>query len=484
MGIADENLVFMLSLPNIILPPLTHFGLAFGKASIRALELDIHGNVVKKAEVGLAGEMFVDGMIHDPYQLVMAIKQLVKDGKFSSKYATVCFPESLTFIRGYTLPAIPYEEVYEAISWHAKNVFPYPVKDIYFDWKLIGKKDNEYNLSIVAIQKKILDSLIGALISAGIFPLRLSPDASATARLLRLGEAEHAILIELNRTGAYVTLVEGEKSVFTTVVPYQTDEGVENYARQIVATQRDVLRFYGQKGVSVNPETEVVFTGEMATTEWTNYLTQLGKFRSRVLQTQIDNPAFHKAYAAAILEPVAPSDAQTINLLPLSLQNKFETERLHRYLEALLVRLGVIIGITCLVSLGLLGFVNIEKQYLERRAKELNALVAAQEGSTQQLLRLNAHAKSVLQLAPLRKTPRDKLIALIDLIPNDIQVTQWEYDDQKLRFTLVGVAKTRELLVELKSKIETAPEFGLVNVPLESFTSAINVNFTMTFVTK
>lgn len=474
----------MLSLPHILLPPLTHIGLAFSKADIRAVELDSHGNVIKKAEIELPGGLFADGTIHDPYKLVMAIKQLLKEGKFNSKYATVCFPESLTFIRGYTLPVIPYEEVTEAISWHAKNVFPYPLKEIYFDWKLINNKGNELNISIVAIQKKVIDALIGTMISADIFPLRLSPDASATAKLLQLQANEYAVLIELNRTGAYVTLVEGEKSVFTTVVSYLVDEGVENYAKQIVATHADVLKFYEKKGVGVNTETEVVFTGEMATPDWISYLTTLGKFRSRLLKTQIDNPAFHKAYAAAILEPVAPIDEQTINLLPLALQNKFETERLERYMEALLIRLGVIIGVLSIVSLGLFVFVSMEKQYLEKRAKDLNVLVTKQEGSTQQLLRLNAQAKAVLQLAPLRKTPRDKLAAIIRIIGNDIQITQWEYDDQKLRFTLVGVAKTRDLLVDLKEKIEESPEFGLVNVPLESFTSATNVNFTMTFVSK
>lgn len=474
----------MLSLPDLFLPVRNHFGLSIGRSSLRAVEVDRARRVRKVAEVVIPPEVFSDGIILKTAEFSAAVKKLISVGKFSTPYVNVCFSETHAFSREYSLPLVTPAELHEAVSWHVKDLFPFPEDEIYFDWKLLEKSTKDYKVSIVAVQKKVLDPLAQALISVGLKPLSFEPGASAIARLLQLAPDQFALVTEINQHSAYVTLVQGEKSLFTTVVNFTPEDTSETYMKSIVQTITEVVKYYADKGTLNIEKVFIVLTGEVASEAWANSLKSYVQFKVQILTTAVNNPAYNKAYAAALAKIAPPYDPDSINLIPIALQKYYDTERNFSYYKTLLIRCLVISLILLAGSLTSFVAVSIRRQQLETRDKLLTSQSKLQKGSTQNLLLLNAQAKNIVSLVPLRTTPKDKLLILQSIIPAEISVTQWEYDDGKLIYTLTGIAQKREDLLLFKSKLEQTEEFTKVTLPLGSLEQPINVQFTMAFIVK
>ena len=125
----------MFNLPNLFLPKKVHFGLSIGRVSIRGVEVNRQGKAVAFAEMRLPEGTFDAGVLVKKDVFVQALKQLLVKGKFSTAYVSVCFSEIFAYTREYQLPQINQEDIYEAISWHIQELFPYPAREIYYDWR-------------------------------------------------------------------------------------------------------------------------------------------------------------------------------------------------------------------------------------------------------------------------------------------------------------------------------------------------------------
>ncbi len=473
----------MISLPDLILPKVDHFGLSIDRTTIRATELDSVGKIRALAEVRFPEELFISGILVKTDIFVTALKNLYTAGKFTTPFVTVCFPEAYAFTRETSMPVVPFEEVHEAIGWQTTNLFPFPKEDIYFDWKILRSDEKEYQLAVVAVQKIILDPLVDALLRAGLKPLRFEPDASAIARLVHLPDDKYALVTDINPRGAYVTLVEGEKSIFTTAISISPTDTHDVYLANIAQSIKEIGSYYKQKNI-ISDGISVILTGEYATQEQVKQMAGSLPYATKVLNTQIQNPSFNKAYAAATASFAPPVDERSINLIPENLQKQYDQERESLLYKRLLIRFMIIIGLFSIVAITSFLAIKLEEQQLASDIKILQNIVK-QEGSNQQnLLLLNAQAKTIVGLAPLRVTPKQKLITIATLLNDTIKITQWEYDDTKLQFNFIGTAKTRQELLSLKNKLEESKEFIKVTLPLASLESSENVKFSMTFVTK
>jgi Tfp pilus assembly PilM family ATPase len=470
--------------PILFTPKQRHFGLSIGRTSFRGVEVDSRGVVKGSAEVILPESIFSKGALVNQQAFVASLKQLVAQGKFTTPYVTVCFSEAHAYSREHTLPIIPVSEVHEAVAWKIKDLFPFAEEDIYFDWKLLEKTETQYRIAIVAVQKQVLDEQLDALISVGLKPLSFEPGAAAVSRLLVFKPGQHALVTEVNRRGAYVTLVEGEKTLFTTVINYTSEDTPQSYLKNIAQTTLDVVAYYKNKGVLQSEAPVVILTGELASEQWARSAQSLVPFAIKMLNTPIHNPAFNKAYAVAVSEVKPPNDIHTINLLPPNIQMFYDQERDQIFYSALLTRVTIFLFFLLVGAVGAFALITLERQRLDARVKTLTASVNSQKPDTQNLLLLNAQAKMIVALAPLRQTVKDKLLVMQNLLPATIAITQWEYDDQKLQFMITGDAQDRADLVAFKNKLEESEEFTRVSLPLGSLESPKNVHFALTFVLK
>jgi Tfp pilus assembly PilM family ATPase len=474
----------MISLPDILLPKKKYFGLSIERTSIHAVELDPKGNAVRSSSVTVPPDTFVDGQLKQKDIFKIAVKALLDNGKFSTPYVAVCFPEVFAFTRGCSLPIIPIGEVQEAIAWRTKDLFPFPSEDIYFDWKLLKKTEKDYQTIVVAVQRNLLDQLVAALVELGLKPLRFEPDASALVRLIKINPENSALLVEINPKGAYVTLVEGEKAVFTTVINYSAEDTPATYLANIDQTLIDIAAFYKNKGSLPENKTQVIVAGEMASDDWVKHLTELLKYPTGILKTPVKDQIYHKSYAAAIQKIAPPSDDQSINLLPTVTQAFYDSERNLQFYKTLLVRFGIFLLCLNIFSIGAYLTVSVKRQMADNQVNQIRTLSQAQQGDTQALLLLNAQAKNIVSLAPLKNTPKKSIEKLSATVNENISITQWEYDDSKLAYKITGMALTRAALLDFKTGLDKSDVFTNVALPLESLATPVNVPFVITFMLK
>jgi Tfp pilus assembly PilM family ATPase len=473
--------VFMMSLPDVLLPKIRHFGLSVERHSLHAVEVDGKGKPVKSGEVQLEDDTFVDGKLVKRDQFISSIQSLLAQGKFSTSYVAITFPEVFAYTRGYTVSSLETDEIQEAISWHTKDLFPFPPDDLYYDWKELSKNNHETQAIVIAVQKATLDSLLDALAEAGLTPLRFEPDASALARLLANHSHKHTLLIDVNPKGAYVTLVEGEKALFTTVVNYSSEDTPDMYLANIDQTLKEIAEFYKTKGIIDETSTEIVVTGQMASNDWVSHVSQLLNYKATLLLTGVEHPRFNKAYAAALEKIAPPIDSNSINLMPVIFQKEYDAKRTQSFYSALLSRaLVAIIAVTVFSGLSYTA-ASIMRQTIDGQVKAMRKLTQSQETNTQSLLLLNSQAKNIVALGPLRTTPRNKLEALTKLLTDKLIISQWEFDDGKQEMKLSGIAQTRDDLLNFKNNIDASTDFGHVTLPLGSLETPITVPFTLTF---
>jgi Tfp pilus assembly PilM family ATPase len=470
--------VFMMSLPDILLPKIRHFGLSVERHSLHAVEVDGKGKPVRTGEIQLEEDTFVDGKLVKQEQFIRAMHLLLDAGKFSTSYTAVTFPEVFAYTRGYTVSSLEPEEIQEAISWHSKDLFPFPPDDLYFDWKELTKNDHETQ---AVVQKATLDPLLEALAEAGLTPLRFEPDASALARLLANHSHKHTLLIDVNPRGAYVTLVEGEKALFTTVVNYSEEDTPDMYLANIDQTLKEIADFYKTKGIIDESSTEIVVTGQMASNDWVSHVSQLLNYKATLLLTGVEHPRFNKAFAAALEKIAPPIDPDSINLMPVKFQKEYDTKRMQSFYSSLLMRALIVILVVALLTVFSYVGASIMRQTIDGQVKAMRKLTQTQATNTQSLLLLNSQAKNIVALGPLRITPRVKVESLSRLLSDKLVVNQWEYDDAKQEMKISGIAQTRDDLLNFKNSIDASTDFGHVTLPLGSLETPISVPFTLTF---
>ncbi|MFC1626653.1 hypothetical protein ACFL1P_00450 [Patescibacteria group bacterium] len=468
----------MVSLPDLILPKKKYFGLSIDRTSIRGIEVDDKRHIKSNAEILFTEELFTGNLLLKPDVFTKSLIQLKEVGKFSSNFSIVCFPEAFAYTRALTLPSINPHELHEAVMWRIKELFPFPESDIYIDWRIVDKKEQEFSLSVVAVQKKILDPILSSIHSAGIKPLRFEPGGLAIARLLVIPSDKHTLVLEINKNVAYVTLVEGRSALFTTLVNYRSNDTIATFIARINQTLKEISLFYIQKGVLKEGEIEITLTGEVVTPDWVPHII----YPAKILETPINNPAYNKSFAVSIARVVPPSDPDTINLLPAAMQQYYDNERNTQFYQNILIRVLIVVVLFSVLSLALFTSIRLEQQKLEQQVIQLTGLAQDQPSSLKRLLLLNAQAVDIVSLAPLRITPAEKIQMISTLLPEGIVISQWLYDDSKLQYTFVGIADTRDTLLQFKDALETSEEFENVVLPLGTLEMPIDVQFEITFI--
>jgi Tfp pilus assembly PilM family ATPase len=468
-------------LPGLIVPKVKYFGLSIDRTGLRAVELTADGKVQALAEIIIPDDTFGEGSLAKPDVFVSSILQLFTAGKFTTPYVSVCFPEAYAYTRDHDVPDIPVGEIGEAVSWHAKDLFPFPQEDLYYDWKILEKKTDGYHVGVVAILKKMLDPMVDSLVAAGLKPLRFEPDASSTARLISLKTSQHALVTEVNKRSAYVTLVEGEKSLFTTVIAFTSDDTPMTYLTNITTTVKDIAAFYTKKGVLTEADTEVIVTGEVATNDWAGLMAKYVPYKIKILNTPVNNPAFNKAYAAATALIAPPEDENSINLMPGDVQAAYDRQWRMSYYRNVIVKGCIGLAVLCLIPLGVLLAVQGQTARLKAEVDRLTAVTKTSDTEIRKVTALNGQLESILSLVPLKATPAKKIDALMATAIPGITLTQWDFDDSTQQFSVSGTAATRNTLLEFRNRLEDTKEFMKITLPLEFLEGDKDIQFTITF---
>ena len=203
---------------NIFTSMKLPFGLDIGYTSVRAVQLEKRGKLVHLAGYGETpikeGVVSRDTINTD--ELAFAIKQVLKESKIkpiSSKQVVCALPESEIFIKTLQLPKMEESEAEEAIKFEIEKIVPFPIDQLYLDYKKVregGPKEND-NIIVVAGQQKMIHSYMDALKKAELEVIALDVEPAAVARaLIKNSETEKDAyaIIDMGADSTTITLYD------------------------------------------------------------------------------------------------------------------------------------------------------------------------------------------------------------------------------------------------------------------------------------
>jgi hypothetical protein len=464
-------------LPKTAFSKSNHFGISISDASVRAISLDTQGNITYRQELEVQ-KAWIMGDDVDLQSLIQGLKQVITQ-EIPNTYAAVCIPEKYAYSRVHTFLNITLAEVPEALNWQLEKIFPFDQKEIYADWKLISQDQSGITVLVTVIPKKLLDGLKNAVQAAGIFPISFEPSASALTRLVDTS-THPQIILELRNHSTSATLVINGISSLTTTTTFSEQSSPQEILDQINFSIQS-LQNHLQSNHITTQDLKLVASGEKATPELLAVLQEQLKLPIHLLEVNDLEPRYHLAFIAAKANIFPPESHQSINLLPTSLQNYYHAHTNYTLAHSVLKYVIAISLVSALVSGA--AFAGIEfmiKQANTTKSKLQNNATSV-ETSQFNLALVNQAANRVVTLFPVKKSPESVITTIFNTVPEGIRINNLQVNSVKQQYDLIGVAPSREALLQLKQSLEKTDMFTKISLPLTTLEIEQSINFNLVF---
>jgi type IV pilus assembly protein PilM len=167
-------------------------GLDIGTTAVRAAEVSVRrGQVVLEriGQTGLPNGAVVDGEVHDPAAVAIAIKDLWRRTKISSRRVIIGVANQRVVVRLVDLPWMPPSELRISLGFQAGDYLPIPVDQTELDYAVIGEHEAAggqrlLRVLLVAAAKEMLAGHLEAVREAGLRPAGIDLNPIALLRSL------------------------------------------------------------------------------------------------------------------------------------------------------------------------------------------------------------------------------------------------------------------------------------------------------------
>lgn len=237
------------------------FGLDIGFSSLKVMQIDLKDTVKQAKITGYGNVRFdptvlKDGVIIDPKALASSAQDLFKRqivGEITTRRMVMGVPASRTYSRIIKLPKLDNKELADAVKLEAEQYIPIPLDQLYLDYQIISKTDQEMELFAVAAPKKIIDSYSLLANLLGLDVVAMETTVSATSRLFTHTEFsdEPTILIDFGSISTDITIYD-KSMVVTGTVPSGSDNYTLNIARKLGVTNEEADTIKSKYGLNVS----------------------------------------------------------------------------------------------------------------------------------------------------------------------------------------------------------------------------------------
>jgi type IV pilus assembly protein PilM len=213
-------------------------GLDIGSTAVRAAELSpgTQPTVVRAAQRPLPAGAVENGEVRDPAAVSEALRDLWKDGGFSSGQAWLGVGNQRVIVREIALPFLPEKELRASLSLQVQEFIPMPVDEAVLDYDPIGEFEQDdrkmLRMLLVAAQRAMVDQVVDAVQGAGLEPMGL--DLTPFALVRAVGTPD--ISMDLDGTGEEAIIDIGAH--VTNIVVH--DRGATRFVRILPSGGRDV----------------------------------------------------------------------------------------------------------------------------------------------------------------------------------------------------------------------------------------------------
>jgi len=205
------------------------FGLDISDLSLKIVKLKKRGELYNLASFGeekIKPGIIKEGEIKDEDKLAEIIKtglRRVKGEKLKTKYVIASLPEEKSFLQVIQMPRMSKEDLKSAVIYEAENYIPLPIQEVYLDSEIISPVNNhsdKFNVLLVALPRKTVDSYLSSLKKAGLQPEALEIESLSVARALIKNKATTSpiLLVDLGETRTNFAVFAGHTLRFTSSI--------------------------------------------------------------------------------------------------------------------------------------------------------------------------------------------------------------------------------------------------------------------------
>jgi len=175
-------------------------------------------NIIKKT---YEQELISDGHIVDIDFLAQELQGIFKDNNIKSKNVACAVSSYSVISKKITVPFMDDEALDNMISVEVENAIPFPMKDIYYSYYVIGvdpEKQNMMNVKIVAVKREIVDAYIATFNMAGLNLQILDVDMFGISNVVEqlYAPKEYSVLIvDIGASVTNIAILNGENIEFT-----------------------------------------------------------------------------------------------------------------------------------------------------------------------------------------------------------------------------------------------------------------------------
>ncbi|PID32481.1 pilus assembly protein PilM [Candidatus Saccharibacteria bacterium] len=192
------------------------FGLDIGYNSLKVMQIDSNGKQQRVSGYGVGTfdhAAVKDGVVIDPESIAKSVKSLFDHnlvGEISTNRVVMSVPAAHTFTRPMTLPAMNQKDLCEAVRLEAEQYIPIPLDDLYIDHEITLENEQNTNVLVVAVPKKIADSRLDLARVLGLEAVGIETNIGAGSRLFIQAEQSDVptVLIDFGSMSTDITIYD------------------------------------------------------------------------------------------------------------------------------------------------------------------------------------------------------------------------------------------------------------------------------------
>ncbi|MEI8282091.1 MAG: type IV pilus assembly protein PilM, partial [Armatimonadota bacterium] len=196
----------------------SYVGVDIGHMNIRIVQAEKTAagvRVAKVAEVATPVDTIRDGLVRDPEQVGLAIKQAMKDAHIHAHNAVIAASGGAVFVRSVPFPKMNTQMLRESIRFEASRYVPGSIEESYVEGEVVGNLgESQMNVLLAAAPKDVVDGRIATCNAAGLDVKVVEIETFATYRALiesdssKEASSKTFILVDIGASSTTVSVIE------------------------------------------------------------------------------------------------------------------------------------------------------------------------------------------------------------------------------------------------------------------------------------
>lgn len=166
-------------------------------------------------------DLLHESSIIDSGYLAGELKRFLKENNISAGTAAAALSSYTVITKKISIPFLPEDELDSTIQLEVESVIPFPMRDIYYSYYIMGvdeEKEGMMNVLIVAAKKEVVDEYVSAFAQAGLHLALLDVDIFGVTNLVEqiYGPQEFSVLTaDVGASVTNIAILKGENVEFT-----------------------------------------------------------------------------------------------------------------------------------------------------------------------------------------------------------------------------------------------------------------------------